>query len=64
MKDFDVHFQFNGYLRFTTETEDEARKQGNQYLHYLAKRLEREFTISVVDSDEESYVTDVLEVEE
>lgn len=62
MNDFDVHFVYSGFLTLTASTEEEAREIGNEILHKQAQRIEHELYLNVVDPDEESYVTDVLEV--
>ena len=60
MKDFDVHFQLNGYTRVEALTEEDARDAVNKFIHATAQRIEKDYLLNVVDSDEESYVTDVL----
>lgn len=62
LKEFDVHFLYSGFMCIVAKTEEEARKIGNEICHMQANRIFNELHLSVVDTDEDSYVTDVLEV--
>jgi hypothetical protein len=60
VNEYDVHFAFNGYMRITATSEEDARTTANEILSKAAVNIEHDMYLNVVDPDED-YVTEVVE---
>lgn len=57
IKDFDVHFQLNGYFKVEAKTEEEAREKVEKFIAKNIKKIEDILGTGLAD---DSYTTDVF----